>query len=138
MSKKRKEKIYDEPALTEGTKIWAALESIDSYFKNKRTPSGNRLLQSELHSELNVNLVRYTSLDAACDYMYNHLIPRLQPPADYDDLTLTWDVSYALELLKEAQSHSVPRTHIPGLILLYFKYCKGFDVPYPVPEPIAA
>lgn len=127
---------FQERVLTEAMLVDGIRDSILRFFQDKTQVCGGPIPKASLLSDKSINLVRRTSLDAAFTFMYRQLIPQLPVPDDYEDATLPWDVHYAIGIMRDAQRRWLPRPHIPGLMLLYFVFCKGLAVPYPVPEPV--
>ena len=120
------EDSQEEVLLTEEAKDFIAMKSIEEYFHDKSWWCGGPIPRSELINECNVRLVRSTDLETAFRLIYEQLIPKVGSiPEGEDPTSLAPDIVYALELLHDAHSRALPRIHIPGLLLLYFKVCKG-------------
>ena len=108
-----------------------ALKSIQNFFHNKKWYCGGPIPAKELQSESSIKTVRFTSIARGFDYAHEKLLPRIPKPADYKDTTMTWENHYAVTLLHSIHEFGIPKEHVPGLVLLFFKFCKGFPIPDP-------
>lgn len=101
---------------------------IRSYFKSKSVPK-----PAGLYSRHSVQTLLRTDFENGFDYAHNHLLNRLSPPPDWNEPTVSWQVYCLLKLLEDMRAHSVPRQFQPGMTLLFFKFCKGCEIPDPPP-----
>ena len=129
MGRKKYTESGIEVVLTEEMKDNIALQSIEEFFRGKSWWCGGPIPKSELFTRDNIKLVRNTSVETSFGFMYEVLIPQLPSIPDGEDPeSLAPDIVFALMLLYDAHSRALPRIHIPGLLLLYFRVCKGLSI----------
>ncbi len=108
--------------------------SLRVYFANKKKHDGTEIAENELLSDFCLKTVLRTQFDDRCfDYIHNKCLAKLIKHEDdtYCDPTLTWTVHTLLGLLQELMSLELPKAFQPGLLLLYFKFCHGIEIPQP-------
>lgn len=108
-------------------------ELIHRYFENKRYYIGGPIPNSMLFSEQSVLTVLKCSFENGfvfvMDYLNENCLPKLRPDSHYKDPTVSWTSHFVLQLLSEMMSLEIPQNFKPGLMLLYFKFCKGMKIP---------
>ena len=105
-----------------------AKQCIRNYFKSKYV-----LNTDDLFSTHSIQTLLRTDFERGFDYAHSHLLCRLSVPPDWNDPTLSWQVFCLLKLLEEMRSLDIPTMFHPGMILLFFKFCKGWEIPDPPP-----
>jgi hypothetical protein len=119
-----------------------AHESIDTFFKDKTFHCGGTIPQGMLHSPDSVKTVMGTTSEACSNYEKDHIYPLLYMAKDqiiktvpYKSRSVPFQVHYTLRLIQNLRDCGIPKCLQFGLILLYYKFCKGFKIPDP-PEKI--
>lgn len=107
-------------------------EAISNFFGNKSWYCGGPIPKSELESDWAVKTVLRTHFDdAAFDYIHDKCLTKIPESAGYNDPSVPWTVHTLLGLLDEIRGYGVSKDFQPGLLLLYFKFCKGIEIPPP-------
>jgi hypothetical protein len=102
---------------------------IKLFLEPKNHFSGRKLTLSELLTDDNVNIVlRMPFDDETFLFIHNRCLSKIKPAKGYRDSTVPWNVHYLLGLLDDLKSLQLPKRFQPGLLMLYFKYCKGFEI----------
>lgn len=108
--------------------------SIQAFLQYKRHHTGRAMTLDELLTNDNVKLVQRTPFDDPTFlFIHDRCLSRMPPDHKYRDNGVPWTVHYLLGLLSDLKSLELPKHFQPGLILLYFKFCHGFEIP---PTPI--
>lgn len=109
-----------------------ARSAIKDFLQDKERHSGGNISQTELYSDDSIKTVLRTQFDdATFEYIHENCLSRIPPSKKYRDATVPWPVHVLLGLLTELKYLQIPKELQPGLLLLYFKFCKGFDIPPP-------
>lgn len=109
-----------------------AVACLRSFLKPKNLHTGGLMLDRVLFTEDNIKVVLRTQFDdETFEYIHDKCLSRIPQQRWYRDLTVPWSVHCLLGLLTELKSLLVPKEFQPGLLMLYFKLCKGFDIPPP-------
>jgi hypothetical protein len=109
-----------------------AIECIKAFLAQKQSYEGRPLSSEELITDDNIKTVLRTQFDDETFlFIHNKCLSRIPQPDWYKESTVPWNVHYLLGLLQELKYLKLPKDFQPGLLLLYFKYCKGFDIPPP-------
>ena len=107
-----------------------AIDSISSFFANKKWFVGGKIPHCELYSNSSVKTVlRGKFDDTTFDFIHNECLTRIPKPKDFKVTKIHWTVTFLLKLLNEMKQLGLPKDFQPGLLLLYFKFCKGIRVP---------
>lgn len=104
------------------------------YFADKRKHDLTEITKEELLSDFCLKTVLRTQFDDRCfDYIHSQCLVKVIKPENeaYDDPTLDWTVHVLLGLLQELMALELPKAFQPGLLLLYFKFCHGIEIPQP-------
>lgn len=110
-----------------------ARHSIQIFLQHKRHFTDRGLTLDELLTDDNVKIVRRTPFDDPTFlFIHDRCLSQIKASPDYRDNTVPWSVHFLLGLLTDLKSLQLPKDFQPGLILLYFKYCQGFEIP-PIP-----
>lgn len=105
---------------------------IRSFFKEKSWFCGGPIPQRELISDFSIKTVLRTQFDERCfDFIHYKCLPLVPNIENFKDNTVTWEVHCLLQLINELKSLGVPKEFQPGIILLYFKFCKGQKILLP-------
>lgn len=125
------EEIFDKEVYEQEMRSYAE-ETLLVYFLGKKCPDGTGVPEADLLSEESV----LTLLDTQHDddtflFIHNHCLAKIPPTADYKGLPADWNVTVLCELLNEMKRMCVPKDFRPGLLLLYFKFCKGVTISQP-------
>jgi hypothetical protein len=107
----------------------SAKDSLKMFFRDKRVVVPRDMILSDRA----VSTVINTPFEEGFDYAHEHLLPRIPRDPNYYEPTMKWEVHNLLKLLANMRSLEIPKTHHPGLTLLYFHFCKGWDIPDPPP-----
>ena len=109
-----------------------AKESIRVFFGNKSWYCGGPIPEEELEAAWVVQTVLRTQFDdTAFDYIHNECLIKIPEDPKYSDPSVPWTVHTLIGLLKELKSHGISKDFQPGLLLLYFKLCRGVEIPPP-------
>jgi hypothetical protein len=105
---------------------------IEVFFAEKSWFCGGSIPRRELISEFSITTVLRTQYDDRCfGFIHSECLPRIPNIEGHDNLTVSWEVHCLLQLIDELQKMHVPKELQPGLLLLYFKFCKGVKIPPP-------
>ncbi len=109
-----------------------AEESIRDFFGNKSWYCGGPIPEEELESDWAVKIVLRTQFDDfAFDYIHNECLIKIPQDSKYSDPSVPWTVYTLLGLLGELESYGISKDFFPGLLFLYFKFCRGIEIPPP-------
>lgn len=104
------------------------------FFEDKSWFCGGPIPQRELISEFSIQTVLRTRFDDRCfDFIHNECLPKIPNTKVFDNNTVTWEVHCLLQLISELKYLGVPKEFQPGLLMLYFKFCKGQKI---LPPPL--
>ena len=105
-----------------------AKECIQKYFRSK-----NVVIDEDICSTHSIQTLLRTDYEMGIEYAHNHLLSKLRKPTNWNDPTLSWQVFCLLKLLEDMRQLEIPRAFQPGMTLLFFKFCKGWQIPDPPP-----
>jgi len=109
-----------------------AIECIDAFFGDKSWFCGGPIPQRELLADSSVKTVLRTQHDARCfDFIHNECLPRIPNTEGWDNVSVPWTVRCLLLLIHDLEIFGIPPEFRPGILLLYFKFCKGVKIPPP-------
>jgi hypothetical protein len=94
---------------------------LQNFFSDKQYHFGGPIDRNHLTSDDHLNLVLSTPLCDGIDQCYA-VMPKPDDP-DFDD------VKSLLELLKDVKGRQIPKEFQAGVMLLYYKICKGVKIP---------
>lgn len=102
------------------------------YFNNKKDYFGKKLdiKQFNLKNDI-LTLIKTPFDDFTFDFVHKKCLPCIPKPIYFLDEGIPWPVVFLIKLLEDMKKLNLPKEFHPGLILLYFKYCKGVDIPNP-------
>jgi hypothetical protein len=107
-----------------------AKDAIQRYFSDKTYYCGGPIPQCELIGDSAAKTVLKTKFDdRTFDFIHAQCLPLIAADPMFKDPTLTWPVHCLLEILEGMRSREVPIEFQPGMVLLYFKFCLGVDIP---------
>jgi hypothetical protein len=93
---------------------------------------GGKMPPGELFADTSVKTVLRTPFDdESFDFIHAKCLPHFPRQRWYKDATVPWPVHVLLGLLDELKSHNIPKEFQPGMLYLYFKFCKGVEIPPP-------
>ena len=105
-----------------------AIFCIKSFFAGKKKDSGQNISLTELMSDLSVKTVLRTPFDDdTFNFIHDNCLSQIPKPVDYET-PISWPVFYLLGLLSDMRKLGLPKDFQPGLVLLYFKFCKEMRV----------
>lgn len=113
---------------TEDYYLYAA-DLIKRYFEDKSYFIGGPIPQSKLFSLSSIQIVLHTQLDVGVHYIHENLMSKIKAPADYDDSGMPWEIHKMIQMLYGMSQYEIPKRFRGGLLLLYFKFCKGCSIP---------
>ena len=133
----RKNPTEDAVVLTKKQLGQWARENIVLFFSDKKFYSGGAIPVCELLMKRNLETVINVNYDFGFRFAYRFLFPCLKVEKDqifkrsHYHGALDFHVHYCLKFLKDMKDKGIPKLFHPGLVLLYFKFCKGcnFEVP---------
>jgi hypothetical protein len=109
-----------------------ARQCMGLFLGDKITHRDQPIPRKLLYSEDSFRTVLRTPFDDdTFNYIHEKCLSKIPKLPWYRESTVPWNVHYLLGLIEELRSLHVPKEFQPGLILLYFKFCKGFDIPPP-------
>jgi hypothetical protein len=109
-----------------------ATDCIRLFFKDKKYFCGGPVPERELKSEFAQQTVLKTQFDDRCfDFIHEVCLPVFPVDKNYNETTVPWTVHCLLGLLTDLKSFGIPKDSQPGLLLLYFKFCHGIEIPPP-------
>lgn len=109
-------------------------DCIHLFFKEKKYFCGGAIPEMELLSEFAKQTVQRTQFDDRCfDFLHERCLPSFPVDPTYEEHTVPWTVHCLLGLLADLKSRDIPKEYQPGLLLLYFKFCKGIEI---LPPPL--
>lgn len=103
---------------------------IDKFFNGKEMYCGGYIPQKALHSDYNINLIIDTELLDAIDKAHVMISgdSNLENSEDDEDENLIEDSTrLILDSLAEMAKSGVSKEFSGGMLLLYLKFCEGFD-----------
>lgn len=101
-----------------------ARNCIEKYFEHKEVND-----RASLNSEESVRLLMKANYENGFEYAHKHLLPKIKRPAKWREPTMKWEVYCLLKILEDMRFYNVPKVFQPGMTLLFFKYCKGMEIP---------
>ena len=109
-----------------------AEEAIRDFFGNKNWYCGGPIPEEELEADWVVKTVLRTRFDdETFDYIHDECLVKIPEDPKYSDPSVPWTVHTLLNLLKDLRSYGISQDFQPGLLLLYFKLCRGIEIPPP-------
>jgi len=109
-----------------------AEKSIRTFFGDKSWFCGGPIPQSELQADWAVKIVLRTHFDEAVfRFIHEECLAKIPADPSYKDPSVPWTVHTLLSLLDGMRSYGISKDFQPGLLLLYFKFCKGLKIPPP-------
>lgn len=108
--------------------------SIETFFEDKQWFCGGPIPQKELLSEESIRIVlRTQNDDETFLFIHEKCLEKLPKPRGHKDGNVPWTVQFLLSLISDMKKKWLPKDFQPGLLLLYFKFCKGQQIP---PAPL--
>jgi hypothetical protein len=109
----------------------SAKKSLKVYFRDKDLV----VPRSKITSDFAISTLLTTDFGKGFDYAHEHLLPQIPRDPNYTEPSMKWEVYFLLKMLSEMRARNIPKVHQSGLTLLYFHFCKGWEIPEPVPLP---
>jgi hypothetical protein len=113
-----------------------AQASIQVFFADKKYHCGGPIPKAMLICEESIRTVLGTTIEAAMDYEEKFIYPHLRCEKDqlhksrgWHDPSVPFNVHYTLLLIQELRDKGIPKCFQFGMILLYYKFCKGLEIP---------
>lgn len=108
------------------------VSSIESFFKDKSYFCGGKIPNSELSSSNSIKTVlRFKNDDHTFEYIHTKCLRKIPRPKHIVSKSIPWTVQFLISLLEDMKGKKLPKEFQPGLVLLYFKFCKGLPIPQP-------
>lgn len=108
-----------------------ACQCMEAFFRNKKNFIGKSILNSELYSRLNLDIVIKTKFDdETFKFIHENCLTIFPQEKWYKDTTVPWTVYVLLELINELKSLRVPKELQTGMLLVYFKLCHGIKLQF--------
>lgn len=105
---------------------------LQAYFAKRKWFCGGPIPESELYSDFSFRTVLRTQFDDQWEHVvHNQCLVWIQRDPSYQSATLSWPVYCLLGILAEMRAMGIPKEFQPGMVYLYFKFCKGVKVPPP-------
>lgn len=124
------EEFLDEKSCSDDLKEFLFC-MMEIFFKDKSWYIGGPIPKSEIYSENNISLIFNSDFDSRTfDFIHKNCLSKIRKPKDFVDDGLSWEVCFLLSLIKDMKSKSIPKKIQPGFLLMYFKICKGFEIPF--------
>jgi len=109
-----------------------AIYSIKTFFEDKSYFCGGTIPERELLSENSIKTVlRTQNDDPTFKFIHEQCLERLPVPKNANESSIPWTVQFLISLLTDMKKKWLPKDFQPGLLLLYFKFCKGHRIPPP-------
>ena len=135
MSRKpRRDAMYD--SLDKGEFVGDLRKFADNcihfFFNEKGYHIGGPIPECELTTEFAQKTVLHTQFDDRCfDFLHEVCLPLFPVDPEYDEPPVPWTVHKLLGLIADLKNLEIPKEFQPGLLLLYFKFCHGVEIPPP-------
>jgi len=102
------------------------------FFKEKSWFCGGSIPERELLSDFSVTTVLRTQFDDRCfGFLHSECLSHISNTEGYDNVSLSWEIHCLLQLIKGLKAKGIAKEFQPGMLLLYFKFCKGVKIPPP-------
>lgn len=109
-----------------------ASHSLDSFFKTKSWFVGGPIPKKDLFSDDSIKTVLRTPFDdKTFTFLHEECLVKVPQASWYTETSVPWTVAFLIQLINEMKSLGLPKDFQPGLLLLYFKFCKGIKIPPP-------
>jgi hypothetical protein len=112
----------------------AAIRHITVFFQDKAWYCGGKIPRHDLFSDSSIRTVLRTQFDSNWEACVHHKCLSTVP-VDHTyrlEAHLPWTVRYLIDLIYSMGLLSIPKEFRPGMVLLYFKFCKGVKIIPPV------
>jgi hypothetical protein len=129
----RKPKRDEDGSLEKGTFAPDVKEfvrkTLKSFFEFKEGYDQKPIPEHHLFSDESFRTVLRTPFDDNTFlFIHKNCLAKIPKQKWYRDTTVSWQVHYLIGLINDLKSLHVPKEFQAGLILLFFKFCKGLDV----------
>jgi len=105
---------------------------IKIFFMNKKDYIGKKLDINNFNLDKDILTLIKTPFDEfTFNFIHDNCLPCIDKPIDFLNEGISWPVVFLIKLIGDMKQLNLPKEFQPGLILLYFKYCKGVDIPNP-------
>lgn len=112
-----------------------AVICMEAYFGDKQLHCGGPIPPKMLFSAKNIALVRDVvrrktdGFAEMMDVIYGVL--HECSPLRYDEVNLQkpWDIATVIKYMRDVHAYNIPKEFVPGITLLYLRFCKGYSVP---------
>lgn len=105
-------------------------KAIQDFFRDKKFHAGGSIPNSMLLTEKNFQIVVSTEFGPGIDLAYKLFEKsNINPPPGFDHEKIEWDVYYVLNILENMRQNRIRQEFQAGILLLYFKICKGQSLP---------
>ena len=116
-----------------------AVQCIRRFFKGRKSLSGVNLTDNHVVTKENIHMVMRTPFDDdVFNYIHSECLPVIPKSKKYHDPTLPWSVHCLLVMIGKLKKLKIPKEFQPGMLLLYFKHCKGVVLSHVEPVKVVA
>ena len=106
------------------------IQSLKLYFKDKSWFVGGPIPERELLSEGSImTVLNNTFNDSTFNFIHTECLSHIPQSKWFKNEGLSWSIVYLIRLLSTMKRLNLPKDFQPGLVLLYFKFCKGCNIP---------
>lgn len=123
--------FLDPLAETEEYYVYIA-NLIDIYFEGKDYSIGGPIPHNQLFSTKSIQTVLRCNFVDCVDFIHEEIMPKLNLKK-IPGIPVHSD--YIIRMIDEMKALKIPPKYRGGMMLLYFKLCKGFKIPDP-PRPV--
>jgi hypothetical protein len=111
----------------------AVTHYITEFFQEKQWFCGGDIPRRDLLSDSSLKTVLRTQFDKNWEEFVHQkcLVTIPLDPAYKLESHLPWSVRCLIDLLYSMEVAKIPKEFKPGIVLLYFKFCKGVKIPPP-------
>lgn len=129
---KRAKRDCDENPLENGCYAvdlnYLARDCMRRFLSGRKMVSGKRITEEDLFTVENIKLLLRTPFDdPTFRFIHERCLPVIPVRAAYTRKSVPWTVFCLIRILKRMQQLAIPKEFQPGLLLLYFKLCKGIN-----------
>lgn len=100
--------------------------SIKRFFSDKKYFCGGPVPECLLYSENSILLVMRTqNNDSNFEFIHRNCLDKLPENKQFSSDPIPWSIRFLITLMSDLKKKSIPYPYHAGMLLLYFKFCKG-------------